>query len=293
MGEFDRSVFHRAKMSSGGGHIKTDERRMAIVESVLHDGLIRVPDICKRFGVSEVTARNDLKILARAGKLARVRGGARVLRQTSVPSLSDLRANVNTQAKRRIAQRAAELVEDGELIAVDAGTTALEFVKALIGKRDLTIVTYDLDIATYVDSSLPHATGIMPGGVIQKNRRFLTGPMTMSDLRRFHFDRVFLGTDAFAPRHGFGTMTLESAGIKECLIKQAHWHAVLMDASKVGKPRPIRFATLEDIDAIIMDFDPGGAVQLSIDALELEEYVALIADADSYDGEWDEAAREG
>lgn len=290
MGEFDRMGLAQGENAAQGGHIETDERRMAIVESVLHDGLIRVCDICRRFGVSEVTARNDLKVLARAGKLARVRGGARALRQTSVPSLSDLRANVNIQAKRQIAQRAAEFVKDGELIAVDAGTTTLEFVKALTGKRDITIVTYDLDIATYVDSSLPHAIGIMPGGVIQKNRRYLVGPMTVSDLRRFHFDRVFLGTDAFAPRHGFGTITFESVGIKECLIKQAHWHAVLMDASKVGKPRPIRFATLEDIDAIIMDSDPGGAVRLSIDALELEEYVALIADVDSCDGEWDEAA---
>lgn len=100
--------------------------------------------------------------------------------------------------------------------------------------------------------------------------------MTLSDLRRFHFDKVFLGADSFSPRQGFGTKSLESADIKECLIRQATWHAMLLDSSKVGKPDPVRFSTLEDIDVIIMDRDPNNAVRLSIGALALDSIIDLI-----------------
>lgn len=258
------------------GRVSTEERRSIILDMVRNELSISVVDIVARFNVSEVTARNDLTSLAKMGKVRRTRGGACAIDDALNVSLPELRIGVNSDAKRAIGRKAAHMVREGELIAVDAGTTALEFVKSLSPDLHLTLVTYDLAIAMWADSNLPNVEVIMPGGVISKNCRYLVGPMVRSDLLRFHFDRVFLGADTFSSRQGFGTQRLESADIKECMIRQAHWHAVLIDSSKVTMPSPVRFATLEDIDAVIMDEDPGNAVRLSIAALVLDQITDLI-----------------
>lgn len=256
--------------------VSTEERRSIILDTVRTESSIAVADIVARFGVSEVTARNDLTTLSKIGKVRRTRGGACAIDDALNVSLPELRIGLNADAKKAIGRKAAKMVREGELIAVDAGTTALEFVKCLPPDLHATLVTYDLSIALWADSNLPNVDVTMPGGTIRKNSRYLVGPMVRSDLLRFHFDRVFLGADTFSSRQGFGTQRLESADIKECMIRQAHWHAVLIDSSKVKASSPVRFATLEDIDAVIMDEDPGNAVRLSITALALDQVTDLI-----------------
>lgn len=256
--------------------LSAESRRAIIASFVETESEIKVAYICERFGVSEVTARNDLRILASAGKLRRTRGGGCSLAQGVRSSFPEMRVNVNADSKRAIARRAAQMVEDNDFIAVDAGTTTFEFVRCIDIKKHIRIMTYDLDIALYVDSRMPNARVVMPGGEVRRNHRYLVGPMVTSSLQRWHFDKVFLATDSFSSRQGFTTGYIESAFIKECLIKQSHWKVMLMDASKVRGACSERFSTLEDIDAIIMDYDPGNTVRLSIDALSLGQIADLI-----------------
>lgn len=251
-------------------------RRNEIIARIAQTGSITVADVCARYGVSEVTARNDLTALAEQGLVRRVRGGACSIDQLSNPSYPERRRNVNAEAKRAIARAAAEFVEDGDRLIVDAGTTMLEFVRALAGKKNLSITTYDLEIALYADTYLPNVEVTVLGGTLQKNRRYLAGPLVNDIMRRFYFDKVFLCTDTFAPRQGFATKFADSASIKASMIKQSRLKYMLMDSSKIGITNPVRFATIEDIDVIIVDRDPGDTVALSIDALALNAIVRLI-----------------
>ncbi len=138
--------------------IAIDERRAMIVEEINRRTSLQVADICERFGVSEVTARNDLDKLEKNGKLRRTHGGAVSLTRTITVSFPDQRLNLNVEAKRAITERAASFVHDGDSLFVDTGTTAFEFVHFLYDKRDITLVTSDLSIASFADSSIPTQT---------------------------------------------------------------------------------------------------------------------------------------
>ena len=131
--------------------MSSEERRAAILSMLDRATSVQVTQLAEAFGVSRVTARSDLDALARDGKLRRTHGGAVSLSKTLTVSVQERRINVNAEAKRSIARLAAPLVEDGDAVLVDSGTTALEFVRAISGRSGVTVVTDDLTIADYVD----------------------------------------------------------------------------------------------------------------------------------------------
>src|SRR5262245_43879530 len=134
--------------------MSTLNRGSQIVEIVMERGSITILEICERFGVSEMTARRDLKELDRQGLLRRVHGGAIAGLARSYEPPFPTRASKNLEAKVAIGLKAAELVYDGDSIALDVGTTTLEMVTGLKGKRNLTIVTSCLQIANRVVAEL-------------------------------------------------------------------------------------------------------------------------------------------
>lgn len=248
-----------------GRRVSIDERRAMIAEEVNRRSSIQVSDICERFVVSEVTARNDLDKLERAGKLRRTHGGAVSITRTVTVSYPDQRMNLNVEAKRAVARVAADLVTNGDSLLVDTGTTTLEFVRSLYEKRSITIVTSDLSIATFADSNLPHAEVLLLGGVLRKNHRYITGSITADILSRIHVDKAFLACDSFHPDCGFTTEFTGNAEVKRLMLKQSHEHFMLMDASKVRRPSFIEFARPDDLMAIITEADPQGAIAGAIE----------------------------
>lgn len=246
--------------------VPIDERRAMIVEEVNLRSSIQVSDICERFKVSEVTARNDLDKLERGGKLRRTHGGAVSITRTITVSYPDQRMNINVEAKRAVAERAAEFVSNGDSLLVDTGTTTFEFVHFLYDKRDITIVTSDLSIASFADSNLPHADVLLLGGALRKNHRYMTGSITNRTLGDLYLDKAFLATDSFHPDHGFTTEFTGNADVKRLMVARAGVKFMLMDASKVRRPRFIRFAEISDIDTVVIDRDPDGALAGSIAA---------------------------
>ena len=127
-----------------------DERRAAIMEMLEHNASVQVAEIAQTFGVSSVTARADLDALAESGKLRRTHGGAVSLHKRLTVSTQDRRINVNVAAKQAIAQSAIRLVNDGDTVLVDSGTTALEFVRLLDQRDGITVITADITIADYI-----------------------------------------------------------------------------------------------------------------------------------------------
>ncbi len=237
-----------------------------IVEEVNRRSSIQVSDICERFGVSEVTARNDLDKLEKGGKLRRTHGGAVSVARTITVSYPDQRMNLNVEAKRAVAQRAVEFVSNGDSLLIDTGTTTFEFVNALYDKRDITIVTSDLSIATFADSNLPHADVLLLGGALRKNHRYMTGTITNEILGRLHLDKAFLATDSFHEEFGFTTEFTGNADVKRLMLRRAKERFMIMESSKVRSPSFIQFATVSDFETIITDYDPDGVIARTIDA---------------------------
>ena len=150
-----------------------DERRAAIMEMLEHNASVQVAEIAQTFGVSSVTARADLDALAESGKLRRTHGGAVSLQKRLTVSTQDRRTNVNVAAKQAIAQSAIELVNDGDTLLVDSGTTALEFVRLLDQRDGITVITADITIADYIDESMPSVDVVMLGGTAQRPSLFV------------------------------------------------------------------------------------------------------------------------
>ena len=237
--------------------LSPEERRIAILQMLERDASVQVTQIAEAFGISRGTARTDLDALARDGKLRRTHGGATSLSRT---------LNLNVDAKRRIARRAASLVEEGDSILVDSGTTSLEFVRALSGLAGITVVTDDFTIADFVDRSMPATDVIMLGGVLRKGHRYTDGPLALASLARLHPDKAFVTPTAYAPGRGLLTNNQAMAELKRAVLSCAEKTYILMDASKVGARGLMWFGTLAECDAVVMDADPEGRV-----AAELEE----------------------
>lgn len=257
-----------------------DERRAAIMEMLEHNASVQVAEIAQTFGVSSVTARADLDALAEAGKLRRTHGGAVSLHKRLTVSTQDRRINVNVAAKQAIAQSAIELVSDGDTLLVDSGTTALEFVRLLDQRDGITVITADITIADYIDESMPSVDVVMLGGALRKGHRYLYGPLTMQALQMIHADLAIMCPGAFVPGCGFTTDFPQMAETKTAMIAAARKSVALMDASKVNGRGMYRFAELVDVDTIVMDRDPEGAVATSIaDTTDTDVPTLIIATA--------------
>lgn len=243
-----------------------EERRAAILDMLEHSASVQVSDLARTFGVSAVTARADLDALEAAGKLRRTHGGAVSLHKALTVSIQDKRINLNVAAKQAIAQTAIELVEDGDSIIVDSGTTALELVRALGARRDITVITADVTIANYIDDSLPQTDVILLGGTLRKGHRYLYGPLALRALEVLHADKAFLCPTSFVPNRGLMTNFEQMAQVKSAFIEAASTSIALIDATKVDAGGLMLFAPLEKIDTLVMDRDPEGIVAHQIES---------------------------
>lgn len=237
-----------------------DERRTAIMSILDRDGSVQVAELADLLNASKVTIRSDLDALDHAGKLRRTHGGAVALSRHVTVSLQDRRINVNADAKRRIGSLAATLVPDGASIFVDSGTTALELVRSLEVRNGITIITTDLTIADYVDRSLPRADVILLGGMLRKAHRYTAGPIAFHVLEGLRPDISFVCPTGYALGVGLMTNYLEMGEMKRQAMHCSPLTYVLFDASKIDASCLVKFGTLDEADAIVMDRDPDGVI---------------------------------
>lgn len=244
--------------------LRAEDRRDAILNVLKREGKVSVDDICRDFNVSAVTARADLNLLEERGKARRIHGGALSVDNTLMVEDIERRMTVNTNAKRRIAQIANRLVNDGDALLVDSGSTTFEFLRTLDNRWDLTIVTHDLMNAAYVQTHLKNAHLILLGGAVHPTHGYCHGTLTLRQLDQIFVDKAFLATNSFSPEAGFMTENEGAAGVKSALLSHARQRTMLVDSSKVGLHNYIRFAEIKDFDYIIMDDDPGQVVAQAI-----------------------------
>lgn len=228
-----------------------EERKDKIKEYINNKNKATVNELSDYFKVSIATIRNDLKDLEMLGVLTRTHGGAIKKAKSSQELMLELR-NDNIIAKKNIANKALNFIDDGDTLILDSGTTIHELAKLLGSKKDLTIITNDMTCATIVE---PYGFNIvMLGGIVDNNFHWTIGEYTCKMLKDFSADKLFLSAGGFSVDKGISIGTLYLAHIKELMIKCSAQTILLADRSKFEKYRLIKFADFSDIDIFITDF---------------------------------------
>lgn len=229
-----------------------EERHAQILSLLKEHAKILVPDLCELFQVSPATIRNDLRDLEAAGKLKRTHGGAIPIGKASFEPTSSSKTVSSIAEKKRIAQCAASMIEPGDTIALDAGTTTFEFAKCLTGIPNLTVVTNDIKIALYFEEHT-EANIIVIGGFLRHGFECTIGPMALAAMVGLNVDKAFLATNAFSIEKGLTTPDMNQAEMKKALIRSAAETFLLCDSSKIGRTSFIEYASLDVIDHFITD----------------------------------------
>ena len=244
------------------------QRRQAMLRAV-QSGSTHVSDLAQTFGVSEMTVRRDLRELASAGKLERVRGGA--VNAGAEPPFEETVVE-RFPAKNRIGAAAAALVRDGETVMIDIGTTTLQAARHLHG-RALTVVTTSL--AVYEELVPDEAIELLlPGGVVRRNYRSLVGVLAEDSLRQLKADVLFLGTCAVDERLAVWDSTMVEVPIKRAMIEAAEHVVLLADAEKFAMSGVVRVCAAGAIDHIVTDDALPAAVRGAIDDAGIEVTIA-------------------
>jgi DeoR family fructose operon transcriptional repressor len=246
-----------------------EERKRDIIEYVGSHKKATVGELCERFGVSSATIRSDLRDLEQAGGLVRTHGGAIVRGQARFEPDALEKGVQRLTEKRAIAALALRMIEDGDTIVIDTGTTTLELAGLLDSKKDITVITNDLAIAFRLEQH-PSATVHFLGGVLRKRFHCTVGSRAEEALRGLTVDKAFMAANSFSLEKGAGTPDLQQAELKKRMMSIATKVFLLMDSSKMGKNSFACFAAPEEIDCLIIDaIAPEGAKFLEDAGVEI------------------------
>lgn len=249
-------------------HTVPAQRRQEILQAV-RAGSTHVADLAASFGVSEMTVRRDLSELARAGKIERVRGGA--LNAGGEPPFEET-AVERLEAKNRIGTAAAALVEDGQTVMIDIGTTTLQAARHLHG-RSITVVTTSLAVYEELVPD-PAIELLLPGGVVRRNYRSLVGVLAEDTLRQLKADVCFLGTSAVDAALAVWDSTMIEVPIKRAMIAASDRVALLADAHKFSSAGLVRVCEATALHHVVSDAPLPAACQSAIDDNAIEVTIA-------------------
>ncbi len=231
----------------------TYERRQSLVDLLRRQPGARIPEIARALQISEGTVRNDLNALEAEGRLNRFHGGAVLVEQTSFNNTSFTeRHREHAVEKEAIARCAAQLVQDGDSILLDASSTIYYFALALESKQRLRVVTNGIDVARLLAKN-PSNTVILIGGILSQDGSSLTGLFSEQAIRDLHVQKAFVSCSGFSVVRGMTEVHLEEAQLKRKAIESAQQVFGLVDSSKLGKEDLTPFARPDQLCCLYTD----------------------------------------
>ena len=246
---------------------KAPARRLRIAELVRESGYYSTSELSQLMEVSEMTVWRDLRLLAKDGLVEVVHGGAK----STLPRMGSfdyrMRLKSNPAAKRAIAHQAIEYVQPNTIVAIDAGTTALELARALPADYHLTVVTHSLPVMNLL-SGRQDIELIGLGGRMQNDTQALSGPLTIATINELRINTFFLGMNAIQNGLLYSSNIYETE-VKRALMAVADQVILLVDASKFHATAGIRVAGLDEVDIVVVDDS------LPVDVLDLPSNVQV------------------
>ncbi len=262
----------RARISAG-------ERQKSIVERLGAAGFISISELGGALGVSEMTIRRDLDLLASQGAVIRAHGGAisvsgsKIRRVDLVEPGLDERIQRNHAAKIKIGRLAASLISTNQTVAIDIGSTTLCLAQALMD-TDVRVFTNSLKIALLLSTGAPRV--YLPGGEIRGSEPSIIGSITQKQLESFRFDWAFIGAASMAD-DGIYDYSLEDTEIKQILVARSHKKVALVDSSKFNSMSVVKICALQALDLLVTDRLPTGHLGAQLKAARVD---ILVADED-------------
>jgi DeoR/GlpR family transcriptional regulator of sugar metabolism len=230
------------------------QRQTLILERVREDGGVRVADLARELGVSDMTVRRDLELLHNRGLIEKVHGGA-----TSLPGSAlfepgfDAKSSLQELEKGAIAEAAVRLIVPGTAIGISAGTTTYALARRLVDIPGLTVVTNSVPVADVLHrAGRGDQTIILTGGVRTPSDA-LVGPFAVAALRTIHLDLVFMGVHGVDLRSGFTTPNVLEADTDRALVASGRRLVVVADSSKWGVIGISSIARFDEADTLVTD----------------------------------------
>lgn len=229
-----------------------EERKRIIVQFVEKYSRASVLELSQETGVSESTVRRDLKELEEAKLLKRTHGGAVSLQSVSFEAPYSDKEDRFLEEKLRIARKAVEMIQEGDAILLDAGTTTLQIAKELKNFSNIKVITNSIMALNELKDCRNIEVSIT-GGMLRTDTMAFVGPMTEQSLEMVRVDKVFLGTNGLDLHEGITTPNILEAATKRKMIAIAKQVILLADHSKIGKVSFCKVADIKEIDHCIMD----------------------------------------
>lgn len=242
-------------------------RHQKIVEYMKEHGSAQIKELADYLEVSDATVRRDLDELDAQGVLVRTHGGA-VRKNDETSSFERQHKEkmmIMLDEKKRIAKSAASLIQEGETILLDSGTTSYYLANELADIPNLTVITYDLFIGGNITLH-PTSTMIVTGGIRRQGyNNVLLGSMVEDYIRNIRVDKAFLGADAIDLDFGISNTNVQEANVKRLLVQAGKQVILIADHSKLDRVALIKVCGLCDVDGIFID---KGVSENSLDRLK-------------------------
>ena len=244
------------------------ERHKIILEVLNKNGFVKIADMAQELGVTTVTIRKDIKILAEKGLLYKVHGSARATNPHVVDTDFKIKHSVNMETKKRIATRVVEMVESNDSLIISSGSTSYTVASLLVQNSSLqnvNVVTSFLKIAALLAESASFNVTQL-GGPVRHNS---LSTLADESWGKFDFicDKFILGVDGIDIEHGISTSTIEEARLTQRMIEHASKTIVVADSSKFGQRSFGRICGFDEIDILITDTNaPKQMIEMMEDA---------------------------
>ncbi len=231
--------------------ISTIERRVKILNVLNSKGQVTVNELSNTYNVSEVTIRNDLSHLEKKGLLIKTRGGGLKIQRVGIDQQLNEKAKIHSKEKQAIGKKAAEIINDNDTIIIDSGTTTEEVAKNLVGKKNLTVITNGMNIASQLIRD--DIRVILLGGIVRSTSFSVVGAVAENNIKNFFCDKCFIGVDGIDSEAGIFTPIPEEANLNKLMIENSKEVIVVTDSSKFKRKSFCYISSIDKINMVITD----------------------------------------
>ncbi len=236
-------------------------KRIDLIKKYIYENkMVTLDQICKEFGISKSTMRRDLNEILKDTYVKKVYGGLKVLPKRE-QSTFEARNIANSEAKMRIAAVASNLVEDGDVIFIDSGTTTLHMIDYIKDKKNITVITNNFEL---IQCSIPYE-GVniisLPGTFDRRTLSF-TGSSALQEIHNYNINKAFMATTGFSTTCGVTNSFPMESNLKQIVVQHCRKVYLLADSSKFDFAALITYCDLSSIDILITDINPTKEIQI-------------------------------
>ena len=251
--------------------MNAEQRKQKILDLLKEKDSVRVANLSRMFGVSEVTVRSYLEDLEKKGLLSRVHGGAVSSYKPYYSMNLNQRLETNQRAKVAIAEKVSALIQPNDTVMLNAGTTTLLVFRKFPADYNLSIVTNSISIALEAAGN-PNYSVILVGGSVNTKYQFTYGNDAVRQLKKYHADKLILSVDGISAEQGFSTYYNQEATVDMAMLEQSDCCIIAADHSKFGHSAFAKISDLSVADYIVT----GGQISSELAEILEEKGVTVL-----------------